>query len=256
MRRASRIEKWFNDSHYSGIYNRKHLFNAKFENFVTRDWIYTPDSSNDDIECFLNKHSLVIYKPINLSSGKGIKKINVNQIHNIKDFIIECKRDNILLEECIKQAEFFNSLNPHSVNSIRIYTILDKYGVPNVLAAGLKAGTTESIVDNMHDNGVYYPLDPKTGVVKSLGMNIHGQSFLFHPNTGIKMLGLQVPQYNQLIKFVKDATHIVKECRYIGWDIAVTDDGFEMIEGNVTPYIADHQVYDNKGYYPLFLKYK
>lgn len=108
----------------------------------------------------------------------------------------------------------------------------------------------------MHDNGVYYPIDPETGVIYHRGMDIKGNRYIYHPTINKKMLGFQIDKWEEIISFVKAASDVVPEARYIGWDIAVTENGCDMIEGNVNAYIGDLQKYEIKGIYKTIMDYK
>lgn len=60
-------------------------------------------------------------------------------------------------------------------------------------------------------------------------------NYLFHPASGIAMPGLQIPRFNEMKAFVVQLAHHLPGARYVGWDIAITPEGFEVIEGNVSP---------------------
>lgn len=49
------------------------------------------------------------------------------------------------------------------------------------------------------------------------------------------MLGFQIPNWAALLEFVKQAALVVPQVRFVGWDVAVKDDGFELIEANHDP---------------------
>lgn len=120
-RRKPRTEKRLNSVKFYDTFWHKNLFNATFSEFVKRDWLYVPDSTDEEISVFLKNHKRVIVKPTTLSSGKGIHTYNGEGIN-------ELRNNKVLLEDCIIQAKEMASLNPTSVNTIRVYTILDKWG--------------------------------------------------------------------------------------------------------------------------------
>ena len=49
------------------------------------------------------------------------------------------------------------------------------------------------------------------------------------------MLGFQIPNWNKAIETVIKAAEKIPQCRFIGWDVAFTDKGVELIEGNHNP---------------------
>ena len=64
------------------------------------------------------------------------------------------------------------------------------------------------------------------------GTDIKGFQHLFHPSTGYKMIGFEVPNWKELKQFVFKAMTIIPETRLLAWNVAVLDDGFEIMEGN------------------------
>ena len=87
-------------------------------------------------------------------------------------------------------------------------------------------------MDNFHSGGVGYPLDAEHGVVMAAGRAMTGERYLYHPGTGAKMIGFEVPEWDKLVAFVFKATQVIPSARMIAWDVAVLEDGFEMLEGN------------------------
>ncbi|MBQ8239705.1 MAG: hypothetical protein IJZ38_02535 [Bacteroides sp.] len=258
MRRAEKVERIFNPPKIRPLFDEKPKFNDLFRSFVKRGYIYCVDEDNyDDIVEFIKNHDYIIIKPTNLSSGRGVEKIKTSLIDDLSSFVKTAIEKKLLIEECIQQREDLKRLNPHSVNTLRIYTIKDrKSQVIHVLGGGLRIGTTTSPVDNMHDNGIYYPIDVKTGIIMHRGMDIKGKRYIYHPTINEKMLGMQILDWDKVILFVKAASEVVPEARYIGWDVALTESGCEMIEGNVKAYIGDLQKYEIKGIYKEIMKYR
>ena len=164
-------------------------------------------------------------KPIGLSSGKGI---HVYAGESVTELISH----SCMLEEFVNQSLIISKLNPSSVNTVRVYTILDSKGKPHILSASLRVGGKKSEVDNFHAGGVGYPIDVESGVISSAGADIMGVRYLFHPGTEIKVVGFEIPRWNQFVKFIFKACLVIPEGRMIAWDVAITEDGFEMIEGN------------------------
>lgn len=125
-----------------------------------------------------------------------------------------------------------SKLNPSSVNTVRVYTMIDSGGHPHVLTASLRVGGRDSEVDNYSAGGVAYPIDPETGVIFAPGIDMMGDRYLFHPGTNAKVIGFQIPRWKELISFTFDACKVLPAVRLIAWDVAVLENGFEMIEGN------------------------
>lgn len=227
-RYSYRYEKKLNDPKYKCCFDNKAEFNRLFRDFVRRDWIFTKESSLTELDQFIKSHEKIIVKPIGLSSGRGIHVLKSDE--SMESLLAE----DYLLEDFIVQHSSMLEVNPSSVNSIRMYTMLSGCNLSsfNIISATLRAGGKGAEVDNFHAGGVNYPIDIKTGVIYQSGSNIMGRKFIFHPSTGKKMVGFEVPNWNLLCDFVEKASKIIPRARFVAWDIAVLPDGFEMIEGN------------------------
>ena len=238
-RDSRRWEQRFNDPNYADYFNQKQLTNKKFREFIKRDWLYTKDCHENDIKKFLVTHPKVIVKPIGLSSGRGIHVANNENVQ-------ELMKGDYLLEEFIVQHSRMSILNESSVNSIRIYTLKTLDGnikicsAPHVyiendvifLSASIRVGGVGSEVDNYHAGGIGYPIEIQTGVVSGAGTTISGEKVLYHPGSGAKVIGSEIPNWKQLVQFVIQLCHVVPKARLIAWDIAVLENGFELIEAN------------------------
>ena len=77
-------------------------------------------------------------------------------------------------------------------------------------------------------------IDANTGIVSGPGIysDITKPKEHFHPITGVEIVGLQVPFWNETVAMVKKAALEHPENRSIGWDIVITENGPGFIEGN------------------------
>lgn len=229
-------------------FNEKHRFNARFHEYVQRDWLYMPDASDEDVRAFIARNPAFLTKADALTQGKGIER-HQSQSLDVDAFLRTYRAQPVLLEALIRQHPALAALNPTSVNTIRIVSVRREQDVL-LPGACLRAGGSGSCVDNFHKGGVGYPLDMETGIVSGLGRGVQGRPvFLRHPSTGHIMPGFQVPRWEELKERVRQAA-LSSAVGYIGWDVAVTEDGLEFVEGNVsTPDPVLIQLDDN-GLYP------
>ena len=112
-----------------------------------------------------------------------------------------------------------------------------------------------SEVDNFHSGGVGYPLDVEHGVVMAVGRTITGDNCLCHPGTGTKLIGFEVPNWKGLVDYIYRSTQVFPTARMIAWDVAVLENGFEMIEGNYNGDPGFMQSPSGKGKKREILKY-
>lgn len=258
MSRSARLEPVLNNAprEEKSTIGDKQLFNKIYCKYIHRDWLYVLDSMDDEIRHFLSRHEVAIAKPTDGTRGHGVSKLDCGSaLQEGQAFLDRAREQKLLLEEFVRQHPDLNAVNPSSLNTLRIATLRDKQGVVHVIGASLRAGNAGSVVDNLHAGGVQYPVDVETGLIIRSGMTHDGKKdILFHPSTHTKMIGFQIPNWEQIIASVKEAAAIPPHLRYIGWDVAVTEDGCEFIEANLGQG-ANGMQQDGVGKYPVLKKY-
>ena len=233
-----------NDRDDSIIIKHKYKTYERFEKYFGRDAIEL--KSNNDYDEFLNfveKHPKFIVKPDNLGLGMGIhiedttaKDAEVvfegflNEIETNKSKSEE-DESSIVLEELIEQDEAFSKLYPKAVNIIRITTILVE-GSPVFLDAWLRVGMGGYDITAANLAELYCGVDLDTGIVATDGFTELYGSYQEHPDTKVKFKGYQIPKWDELLEVTKKMAHILPKVRYVGWDMALTDKGWVLVEGN------------------------
>lgn len=251
-RRRLEIIRRFNDPQYVHFYQNKVDFNKTFSDFVDRKWVYTKETTKDEIKELLCLNKELIVKPINLLQGQGIHLLCLTDDADVE--ISRLLEGEFLIEELIKQGKSV-SFNNRAVNTIRIYSVLDKDNEVHIIKAVLRAGVGDAIVDNYSAGGLTYAINEKNGIIESLGQDKLKNLHFVHPGTEQIMLGYQIPNWNQLLEFVKQAALIVPQIRYVGWDVVVKDDGFELIEANHDPGLELLEFFGKKLHYKEIMSY-
>lgn len=147
-------------------------------------------------------------------------------------------------------------INPGSVNTIRVNSVIDTHGNVEVFSAVLRAGArADVVVDNSHSGGIAYPIDIPTGIVYAVGLNFKNEKFVVHPSTGKIVLGFKVPLWNECLEMVRRAAKKFPQARFIGWDVAITEMRPVLIEANFGPGGDLYQRWDKGGAWN-FLKSK
>ena len=226
-----------NPKEYWHLLDNKSEFNAKYEKYINRGWIAPLKDNEEKVLEWLKTRDVIIAKPENQCSGYGIKKINVKEYEGkekeLYQYLLE--NDITLLEEVIEQSEEMNAIYPNSVNTVRVVTIIDPDGKPEVLACAMRIGANNSYVDNFNQGGLVITVDRETGITNNVAVNIDGKEFTHHPDTNAKIANIKVPRWEEVIATCKEAALVVPEVRYVGWDVAITKDKITLIEGNQIP---------------------
>lgn len=245
----------YNDKEYFHIFENKNEFNTKFNKYLKRDWIDVATSTKEEVINFINKHETFMAKPIDGGCGKGIEKIetkNYNSSDELYDYLSD--NHNFELEEVIKQHEELNKIYPGSINTVRLVTII-KDGNPNVICAYFRIGNG-NFVDNFNSGGMVAPIDVETGIVKDKAIDKNKVLYENHPQTGSMIKGFKFPHWEEAVEMCKEASKIVPQMAYIGWDIGFTPEGPVFVEANEFP---GHDIYqlpehtpDKIGMMPIF----
>lgn len=56
-----------------------------------------------------------------------------------------------------------------------------------------------------------------------------------HPISNHKIVGFKVPMFNEAVNLVKECAKIIPEVAYVGWDVAISENGPVIVEGNCFP---------------------
>ncbi len=138
-----------------------------------------------------------------------------------------------MVEEFIIQHDHLANLSNAGLNTVRIITQLNDNNEVEYLGPTLRI-TVNCSVDNMAMGNIAAPIDLHTGIVISEGVyqDIEKRYETYHPVTGEAIVGFQVPYWDDVLKLTKDAALFNKNNRSIGWDVAITNEGPSLLEGN------------------------
>lgn len=222
----------------SRLVDDKAQTNQLYKEFIKRNWLLVNrDTDNQQIFDFLDNNPEIIIKPLHLSQGKGVERISVNHIKDLNLFIKKLKKDEFLLEECIKQHSVMAGFNPYSVNTIRLFVLINKKGESYIDSAMIRMGATKSPVDNVCAGGLYSTIDIETGIINNFGRRSYDnlERIIRTPMTNEYILGKQIPSWDEIISYVKSISKIASSYgkRFLAFDIAILEDGSpELIELN------------------------
>lgn len=204
-----------------------------FADYIHRPWmVVDKDTEPQELRDFIIKQGVVFAKPNQGDQGKGVLKIKAEDSKAIEDLLNEIKKSAYVVEGVIEQDPQIAAINPTSVNTVRAYTLLKKNGETEILGIMLRVGHKGSHVDNWGSGGVGYDFDIETGICVGYGRDKKNNPYIFHPDSNVQMVGFRLPNYEQLRQLIIEMTHKVPAARFVGWDIAITPNGYELVEMN------------------------
>ena len=220
----------------------KERTNNYFAEYVRRPWCVNTKVTFEEFCDIFKDTERVMYKPIAGHRGYGVEAIYLTPetMQEVYDRLSTYPEG--VVEAFIKQHPEMCKLSPTSVNSLRFVTFSSN--TEPVTADGkmvdiaysiVRFGRKGSIVDNLHSGGMVANVDLETGCLSTDGADRNGQLWVKHPDTKVTIKGFKVPCFEEARQMVLDAiaTHQVEG--YIGWDIAISEDGPMLLEVNDRP---------------------
>ena len=121
-------------------------------------------------------------------------------------------------------------------------TIIDDKGEPHVAAVLFRCGISDLCVDNFLSGGGAAIVEPKTGIIISLLQDHHDKKFIYHPKSNVKILGMQIDNWQDYVGFALELAKVYPAMRYAGWDIVKDSQGkMVCIEGNAGAGVLGHE---------------
>ena len=233
--------KAMNDPKYFDSFNNKVKFNKIFSKYIGRDYVYL-DNNYEEFLSFVKKHKTILVKPIDLQCGKNIEKIIINKSINLKKLYDQLNSNKqLLVEQYIIQSKEMNKLFPNSVNSLRIVAGY-KNGKSKILFRAIRIGNGKNVVDNFNHGGMYSVISEQ-GIITNPAIDRQGNIYEKHPVTKTPISGFKIPYFKEALKMIETVSKKIPEVGLVGWDIAITDNGPILIEGNQYP---GYDIYQSK----------
>jgi hypothetical protein len=138
-----------------------------------------------------------------------------------------------LFEERLRLHPELSMLAQETLCTIRFVTLVDLQGVPEILGATFKIPVDDIGVDNPSRGALGVHVDLRTGTLGegALKHDITGTRHKAHLKTGVEFYGLRLPCWEETKETALRAALAFPLARAVGWDIAVTDRGPVVVEG-------------------------
>ena len=197
----------------------------------------------------LRKNGRLVLKHTSSSFGQGfhlveidgdglflLDKKNVTET-DLRTFILSLK--DYVVSEYVQQHKYAQDINASSLNTIRMLCVWDD-SINGFYVARCfhRFGSNGSLVDNLGGgNACLHFVDIATGCLESDGMinnDNNGERFSEHVihASGRDLSGIQIPGFDEIKGKVIEISNSLPFLKYVGWDIAVTENGFKIIESN------------------------
>lgn len=232
--RYSKLYRYLRNTVPATILKSKSGEYSYYKDFVKRNWmVIDGNTKEEDIVAFVNRYHTAIVKPDNDEQGSGIFKLKDSQPKKISDFSQSKCNKVYVMEEVLENDKDFAVMNESSLNSVRATTMIDKNGNPILLSLMLRVGKPGQIVDNWGAGGFLIDIDVESGCVIKPALDKKNRPYISHPDTGFQFVGWHLPKLDELKEYVNKLCMVEKTARFVGWDIAYTPNGFDLVEVNI-----------------------
>ena len=221
-------------SAYKQRYTVKPNFLEDFKEYTKRDFIVPKEGEYDKFLKFLDEHDVFMSKPYDGLGGADVKREYAKDITDKKEYFENAIKNRIFLEELVIQHPEMNKLCEKSVNTMRIMTFND-HGKSRIIWMGLRVGNGINAIDNFHAKGMAVNINVSTGKLVGNAIDKDLNEYTEHPVTHVKFDGFQIPCFKEAKEMVLKASLESDKILVVGWDVAISDKGPVIIEGNRRP---------------------
>lgn len=194
-----------------------------------------------------------IAKPSRGACGKGVEIISLNDkdVNSVFDYLLS--NGSYIVEELVKQDSRMAEWNASSINTIRYPSFRNGNNYTSLFPV-IRVGRKGNIVDNAGSGGCFAVIDPESGCIITDGYDEAGNVFSAHPDSKKIFKGCRVPEWDALKSFaVQVHSSLPDGHKYVGFDFALSEDGWVVIEGNWGDLILQ-QTALGRGFYDEFKK--
>lgn len=194
----------------------------------------------------------IIVKPVHGAHGDGVICLEFvdgkhRPVHHSNHSVAEAlstlfapQSDSYILQKMLyNHQDIFDFTNNATLQSMRLITYLDENDQPQLAIRKIKFPKKGDIIDNFSwgvNQGRQCLID-KDGFIKSTAVydtkKKHVVRLDYVEDASGNRAAFKIPMWEQCVALVLEAQRVFAPLRTIGWDVAVTDNGPVLIEGNV-----------------------
>ncbi|WP_223701114.1 sugar-transfer associated ATP-grasp domain-containing protein [Sutcliffiella deserti] len=225
------IEPYYNRVDFVKAYSDKSLHSiwfsdvkrpitiAKNMNGICYDDSFNPITLDELLDRCSKRSSIIIKPSIESGGGKNISFVNAENSEDMRNKtyleLNDFKKDYVI-QEILEQHETINQLNPTSINTIRVTSLLKDNKV-NLLTSHIRIGVDNSKYDHY---GIVCGIQ-ENGQLKDFACKYkQGDVFTVHPQ-GYEFKGTLIPSFNKMKEIVKREHLKFGHFRLMSWDFAI-----------------------------------
>jgi len=209
----------------------------------------------------MTRSGSVFIKPIDGFGGRDCFRVDAGMLGSdyVADSYKKISTSKYLFQETIVQHPRIKEVYANSINTLRIHSCTYKSGQTDLISAYMRFGSRGSFVEGGGLGTIFIHIDMNTGKLGTFAyknFEYGGDKFTRHPDTGYEFSGFQIPHFKEVLDMARAAAAILPY-RLVGWDIAVSETGPVLLEGNINfgfwgAQIADSGFKKNKVFRTFF----
>lgn len=254
------FQRYMNPPQFRYLLEDKTVFDKTYGKYMHHLAISKEDLISDNIlikNILNNRSGKIVFKIKDGGCGKRVQ-VEPTSSFTEESLVMFMKENNYdIVEEFVQQEDTINRLAPTALNTVRIITQLRPDGVVDIVGCRLRI-SVHGVTDNLAAGNIAAFIDPETGIITrpAVYSDITKAETEYHPVTGVKITGLKIPYWDETIMMVKELAAMDSRNKSIGWDLAITSSGPDLIEGNREWCKLLYQLPARKGLKSVLEKYK
>lgn len=238
------VARLLNDYHYTTIFDDKGLLGYISSSSITTPYCYIRHIGNDyysnemhqlsykeAIQICAEQDELFIKPSHDTSGGKGAKLLKMKGCSFAQKYAIikeelSGRDKDYVVQECIHQHPVMAQFNPSSINTLRITTLMlnGRFSLGSIV---LRCGKSGSSVDNWGAGGIMIAVS-SNGRINRVGHDICLNEYTH--NGDCVFADCTIRQIPEILSLVEKAhRESFPLCKFIGWDIALNENGVPII---------------------------
>lgn len=206
---------------------------------------------DDAIEICCSKDDIVFKKVYDSCGGSGVAFCKSAEVPTLLNKIIK-SGENYIIQNKADQHRYFKALNPSSLNTIRIMSLLRANGEIVIISVVVRVGCPGMLIDNVSSGGCTIGVT-NDGRLKDVAYSDKGIQLNELPSGAKIPAGSRLPCYQEMLDCVRSMHMKFLQHRLIAWDLSVTPTNDPMlIEMNLYKAEIDFMQINNG---PLFGSY-
>lgn len=229
-----------------GYIEKGHYFSIGHDNSIK--------SVGDLIQC-IRQGECFYLKPYDGGSGRGIGKLafvngsflwNSEKIskNDIEHFLAALS--GYLVQRMFVQEGFSHDVNPNTLNTLRVFTMLSPTTHRAFVAAAVhRFGRKDTFVDNIAKEGLLCPVNVETGKIEYAVIypsDAELRKVHSHPDTDVQIAGVEVPHWKDVARLCEELAMQIPFMPLCGWDIVISGNNIYLQELNYNPDIYLGQI--------------